>query len=136
MAAMIISFVETFIHNYDAPVRVELRRRLNRSAYSVIATAKNENGAAQIIAHFAEDGFYLGEYDPMRQALEHFTNAIIEDMQVFRLGDSELQEVIIETLLNLMRRNSWTLDQAMDVTGYPLEQKARYEKLIAAQPVH
>ena len=43
-----------------------------------------------------------------------------------------IEKARIETLSNLMRRNRWTLDQALDITGYPMDQKPRYEQLLAA----
>ena len=45
------------------------------------------------------------------------------------------EEARAETLFRLMQYNSWTLDQAMNMMGYPLEKKARYEQLLAALPV-
>ena len=41
-----------------------------------------------------------------------------------------VEKARLETLSFLMSRNSWTLDQAMDFTGYPVDQKARYAQLI------
>ena len=44
------------------------------------------------------------------------------------------EEGIVTTLSRMMRCNSWTLDQAMHIAGYPMDQKDHYAKLIAAFP--
>ena len=43
-------------------------------------------------------------------------------------------KAVAKLLLRMMLRNDWTLQQAMEVAGIPLEEKAHFEELIAALP--
>ena len=45
------------------------------------------------------------------------------------------EQEIAEVLSRIMRHNSWTLEQAMHIAGFPMDQKDHYAKLIAAFPV-
>ena len=63
---------------------------------------------------------------------------VLEEMyeEGYKEGLKEGRELGPAAILSrIMRHNSWTLEQAMHIAGFPMDQKDHYAKLIAAFPV-
>ena len=126
------------VYHIDRVVE-ETGQPFNDGAHIVYANASyvGEDNIGRLMADFRASDPEEMNYDLLAgqvRAVKSNRKGVSEMSRVLdEMFQEGREEERIERLSHLMRRNRWTLDQAMELAGYPMDQKARYEKLIACR---